>query len=521
MQINFILKHKLVAKLLTCILSGIYLIPVFPVICFAEDSQQNPDSLLAEDLLFGEIKIISQYEPDNAKFEAFLEEYTQQIVTEETYNSLTNNLLSVPINDGYYFSSLSLKKVRLTKKSKGHYLNPTFILHWGEQVKIDTFFFEGLEKTSPDLLLRELKRFNRTLYSKSLLRDVKQIFNRYPFLYLQDYEEVVRRKERGYGLLLRVTERPSNEFTGVVGYIPPKGLQEGYFTGEINLKLLNISGTGRQLFIYWSRVNQYSQELNLKYFEPWILNTNFFGEIEFEQVLRDTLVVIRQFDLGIGRRITKSADIQMGITSQRTIPTPGGREMLGLYSIKSTMGKVEFNTDRRDSPLNPTMGFQLRLKGMLGSRIDEEAGNNRQYQGEFDGEFNYPIVEQLVANFQGHFKGKWLSGKKLSYSDQFWFGGANSLRGYAEDFFRGSEIGWASFELRWLIGDFNRIYLFVDQGYYRSNNDYSRSKTFFPRSFGIGLRLDSRIGIVGIDYGLGKGDTFTTAKIHIYLENRF
>lgn len=517
--IEFAIKHKLIPEILIFILSSIFFTIAFSAICFAEGDLQNPDSLLTENLFFGGIKINSQYELDNAKLKAFLEEYSQQIVTKGSYDFLTNNLLSIPVNNGYYFPSLSLKEVNLKKESKNYYLNPTFILHWGEQVEIDTFFFESLEKTSPELLLRELKRFNRTLYSKSLLRDIKQVFNRYPFLYIQDYEEVVRRKEGGYGLLLRVTEKPSNEFTGVMGYIPPKGLQEGYFTGEINLKLLNLSGKGRQLSIYWSKVNQYSQELNLRYFEPWILSTNFFGGIEFEQTLRDTLVVIRQFDVGFGRRITKTSDIQMGIVSQKTIPTPAGGEILGLYSTESTMGTIEFRSDRRDNPLNPSKGFQLRTKGMIGNRTSEGAGNDRQYQVEFDGEFNYSITKQIVANFQGHFQGKWLSGEEMSYSDQFWFGGSNSLRGYAEDFFRGSEIGWGSFELRWLISDFNRIYLFADQGYYKVNSD--RNETFFPRSFGIGLRLDSRIGIIGIDYGFGKGDTFTTAKIHIHLENRF
>jgi len=33
--------------------------------------------------------------------------------------------------------------------------------------------------------------------------------------------------------------------------------------------------------------------------------------------------------------------------------------------------------------------------------------------------------------------------------------------------------------------------------------------------------LDSRMGIIGLDYVFGKGDTFTTAKIHVFLENRF
>jgi len=42
-----------------------------------------------------------------------------------------------------------------------------------------------------------------------------------------------------------------------------------------------------------------------------------------------------------------------------------------------------------------------------------------------------------------------------------------------------------------------------------------------PNSFGIGMRLESRMGTIGLDYAFGEDDTFTTAKIHLHLENRF
>jgi hypothetical protein len=39
--------------------------------------------------------------------------------------------------------------------------------------------------------------------------------------------------------------------------------------------------------------------------------------------------------------------------------------------------------------------------------------------------------------------------------------------------------------------------------------------------FGVGLRIDSEIGLIGVSLGFGQGDTFSTAKLHLRLVNEF
>ena len=39
--------------------------------------------------------------------------------------------------------------------------------------------------------------------------------------------------------------------------------------------------------------------------------------------------------------------------------------------------------------------------------------------------------------------------------------------------------------------------------------------------YGIGLRLETRLGLFGIDYGLGEGDRLSNGKVHIRLINEF
>ena len=62
--------------------------------------------------------------------------------------------------------------------------------------------------------------------------------------------------------------------------------------------------------------------------------------------------------------------------------------------------------------------------------------------------------------------------------------------------------------------------MFNDWGYYSEKNKTSLKEEFLI-GYGIGIRFDTPLGILGIDYGLGKGDTFSTAKVHFGIINTF
>ena len=486
-------------------------------------SPEDADTTRANDsqsIFFGDINIISTNLQMESRLDHLKMQYARKRVNPETIEEFTTQILALPISKGYYFPGLSLREISPCAESGGTKLNPTWQLDWGDPVQVDTFLYKGLENTLPRLLDRELLPYKGKMYNPQLVARLRNSVARYPFLMLENEGEIVKTVQGATGLLLTLKEARNNRLGGVLGYVPPSGVREGYFTGEIDLELLNLSGTGRQLSVYWSKVNRYSQSLKLGFFEPWIWKTRLFGNCAFQQDLRDTLAVIRDFQIGVGKRAFGRSSVQLQLGFNSTLPTPGGKEILGLSQTRSGSIGMQFGFDNRNRPLNPTTGTFLKLAGTIGQRTEEVAGQVWQFQGGIDAETFYAFLSEWVAAGSVHFKGKWFSRGRPDYAEQYWFGGARSLRGYANDFFRGSEVGWLALELRWIIGDYSRIYAFTDQGYYKLPK-LGVNETGFPNSIGIGLRLESRMGIIGLDYGFGKGDTFTTAKIHLYLENRF
>lgn len=473
------------------------------------------EEVLRDSLLFGKITVYSDRDLTGALV-TIQREYARQPVTAEKYENLVNRILRIPLGKGFYFPVIQLIDIAPDPLV----LNPVFRLDWGEPTAIDTILFQGVNKTKPIVLYRMAHEYHGKQLTPSLSNQIYRSLNRFPFISVERQNEIVTTRTGKTALLYEVREFNENEFDGVAGYVPETISQKGYFTGEVNLKFHNLSGTGRQLSIFWSKMNRYSQQIRLNYLEPWIWKSNLFGEVGFGQILRDTLVVIRNFELGTGFYSWRWGSIQLTGSHEATIPTPGGREMLGLVNTSTNAIGIKYGMERLDNAYNPARGFSIQSRANLGLQQSSGSTAARRTEMILDADLYYPLIRQLVVANAIHFKNKWFKNGKPSYADQYWFGGAASLRGYPNDFFCGSRIAWTSLELRRIIGEMSSFFAFYDQGYYHESfSDKSRDQ--FPRSYGIGVRLASRMGIIGLDYGFGEGDTFSTAKIHIRLINRF
>lgn len=99
-----------------------------------------------------------------------------------------------------------------------------------------------------------------------------------------------------------------------------------------------------------------------------------------------------------------------------------------------------------------------------------------------------------------------------------------TLRGYREAQFLGSRMVWLNTEYRFLLGGRSYAYGFFDLGY-TSTPDRSEAgltKSELTRTgYGVGARVDTRVGMIGVSLGFGEGDTFRTAKLHLRLVNEF
>jgi len=108
--------------------------------------------------------------------------------------------------------------------------------------------------------------------------------------------------------------------------------------------------------------------------------------------------------------------------------------------------------------------------------------------------------------------------------DLFFLGGIQNLRGYRENQFQGNLTAVIGTEYRFLISDQSYFLCFVDCGYIKRQAfpeiKLNSLKEVLP-SYGAGALLNSAIGNVKVIFAFGKGDTFSTAKVHFGIQNNF
>jgi outer membrane protein insertion porin family len=137
-------------------------------------------------------------------------------------------------------------------------------------------------------------------------------------------------------------------------------------------------------------------------------------------------------------------------------------------------------------------------------------------------DFFYEIFRRQVAALK--LNGRELRGSFFEISDLFRLGGTNTLRGYREDQFLGSRIFWSNLEYRFLLANRTYTYLFFDTGYYLIKEDPSRKinkQEAFNIGYGLGLNIETSLGVIGVSFALAKGDSFADGKIHFGLLNEF
>jgi hemolysin activation/secretion protein len=135
----------------------------------------------------------------------------------------------------------------------------------------------------------------------------------------------------------------------------------------------------------------------------------------------------------------------------------------------------------------------------------------------------YQLAQRLVLS--NRITAKHIQNRSLSTIDLIHTGGTFSIRGFHEDMFSGNTIIFTNSELRLLMEGNSRVFLFIDYGYVEDNRPNIRTRHADLFGFGLGLRVETRIGLLRIDYGFhyhsGRWLNPVNGIIHFGIETSF
>lgn len=360
----------------------------------------------------------------------------------------------------------------------------------------------GNEKTKEFVIRRELTMDSGDVLNMNTLRT-----DLWKILHLGFFDEVLPHFEPTedpdvVDLKIEVKERKTGTAavgagygsSGLMGYVE---LAENNFRGvgqAINLRAQ--FGTKEDMFEFgFSEPRLGPQKLS---FDINIYNIRYkYGTSEEDENNIETPPdgISRGADIRLGRPITDYTRIYGKYRT--TNFTPQTKDGPGpMEKIRSLIFSLYNNTS--DHPYNPSTGWRNTLSAELSG-------------GFLGGDHNFVKLEQDSSRYfrvrEGHtlaFRlGAGYAFGELPYFEEFRVGGAETLRGYDNFKFHGDKKLLANAEYRIKLADNLQGVVFVDAG-----NAWEKGKDVdlneIKYGAGIGLRIDTPIGMLRLDYGWGE-----------------
>jgi outer membrane protein assembly factor BamA len=469
---------------------------------------------------------------DNYSAETFLF-LKGEIFNKNEIEGTINRWLTNLENKGYPFARVVITSAEIISlPGENQAADIVISIEKGLHSRINRISITGNSSTKDNVIIRELRLDRNQVYSQRQVEQFPERLNRLRFFEPVQVPDFYLNKENEGVLVININEKQTNNFDGIIGYIPPTGQQQtGYLTGLVNVSMRNLFGTGRAAAVRWQQYDRHSQEMELRYLEPWIFDYPFNISGGLFQRKQDTTYIQRRLEGIVEFLATEDISAGVSLNTESVIPTLSETPRFTVYNSSSLTTGLHLKIDTRDDPYAPLSGllflnsYSFSRKKINGPQefITPSTSTSLNFQRiTADLSLFYQLFSRQVLALGLH--GRELRGSSFEESDLFRLGGTNTLRGYRENQFLGSRLYWMNLEYRLLLSRRTFAFLFFDSGYYQRKEELTRNIPgihAYRSGYGAGINLETAIGVLAVSFALAAGDSFSDGKIHFGIVNEF
>jgi outer membrane protein assembly factor BamA len=433
---------------------------------------------------------------------------------------------------GYPFASIRIDSLKIQDSS----LSGIFHLESGPLINWDSVFVYGTTKTRRQYLQLYSGIIPGKPFSQSQFESAIRRINRSPYFQLDSAAKLTFQiKSAIAGFKLR--DRRINVFDGIIGLIPNQNQPNSMLvTGELNLELFHLGGKGRDIALHWQRPNVQSQNLELTARESYLFGSNLSVSVDFSLLKQDSSFVNRMIKLEFGYPISEVGGLRFFSRRQ-------AGDLIGSFDSSEPLPDfldfrwnnygIGTNWDWLDDPLFPRRGANLEVEFSLGNKnlientaLPEDAYQNfkrssTQIRGFIHAEKH--IYMNSIWGMWLRLRGGFLKNENLFLNELSRLGGLKSIRGFNEMYFFADRYALLNVEQRLFFGKGSYLMAFGDLGVI--NNPFILPRVDRPRSFGLGINLDTDGGLFSFVFGMGKSAlqpiSLSYARIHFGYLARF
>lgn len=402
---------------------------------------------------------------------------------------------------------------------------------------VEDFKVKGNVKTKDYVITREMKlKKGKPFNAKDARRSMQRVYN---LGYFEDVNIKLNpgREPNAVEVEISVVEMNTGTFGIGAGYSNADG-----FVGMISIGDKNFRGTGDKINIRWEFGGEDNKNYDFSYTRPWIDDKETSATLNLYDITNEYAdydtngdEIARYDKKRRGQELTFSrktnnefisnyvtiknrddiykgeADGYEGDTNQyyedrftgsnrykNWMPkTAAERRAENFGTTRSlTFGRV---FDSRDNIYDPHEGKRI--------------GYSMEWAGGLGGDFDFT---KWTADWRYYYRaggesvwalnlGAGYASGDMPLSQRFSMGGSDTLRGYEDDQFRGNSMLKATLEYRFPIVKKVQGVLFTDNGYaWDKRHEDEFDLGLIKNSYGLGLRINSPLGPVKLDYGYGE-----------------
>ncbi len=463
-----------------------------------------------------ELLIKSGYKPDSL---GNLKLYSDELLV------FKDRIISESENSGYPFASISFKNTKISNKE----IVSSCEYHTGTLIVFDSLQVYGEVRIKKKFLARYLELTSNSEkiqlpFSQKKVDEIKTKISELPYLSLTKEPNVIFDYDKAV-IVLYLKEEKVNSFDGVLGLTTNSTTDNKVsLTGQLDFKLYNPFGSGKELLFNWQRVKQASPIYNVGYKHPNFLNTGLDVNFQLNSLQEDSTFRNLSWEIGVSQRLTARSEITFSYLSKSHINLDEESSSLdnlpsGNAKISSKMFGISILRHTLNNILYPSRGWSTNFSVYLGKRklhlisTDTLTGESLRYtlntkvQKYTSLNRNFTLVNKVCGGLIG--------GAHVYKSEMFRAGGIYSIRGFSENAFFADEFLILNNEIRVNMADQSYLFIFNDIAYIRERYNSSNS---VPIGLGAGLNLAIKNGNLLLAFGFGKEDKtskfFDNSRFH-------
>ncbi|GAL83703.1 hypothetical protein MYP_930 [Sporocytophaga myxococcoides] len=462
--------------------------------------------------------------------------YHNKLFNIDQFLEFENDLLTYLEDHGYPFASLQIDSFMIEGNSLYGVLN----YEKGPIIVFDSIVVVGSSKVKTRYLMRELHIEKGQPFSQKKVLEADKIISALGFVRVAR-PPVVEFRSGKATVTIFLEDKKINQADGIIGFLPNEGGgKKILITGELNLNLKNVFGTGKGVLLEWKKLKASSQTLNTAYYHPKLLGSNLDLRLNFNLLNQDSLflTVYRGINVSSALSVRSRVSFFTGLKTSRQFSSYLGTDttLLLMSDYNYYTYGLSYNWNNLDDIFYPHKGWIFDVQLSLGNKVlRENALVKRELYDQLDKKSIQYSCNILVNRFFA-LKAKSVIFTKLEaakifndkntlfINDLYRVGGLKSLRGFNELNYYASTFGIASVEYRYFTDPTSYLLVFYDQGYV-SNAVNPSFKDDFPFGFGLGVSFTTGAGVFNFVYSLGQSReqklSLNLSKVHFGIISRF